>query len=153
MASPAPSPAPVGDGAVLALLGRLEDDPKLAGKGLGSAFAASFPDLPAEASSLAATEAARVAVILGVPGIAVMDVTQLASSSASAGEKVSKLLGLVAARLEELREGQDVSSFATPGSGSPPPRSTWLGRVSRRAPWGKPVYPCWHGQRGQRGEP
>lgn len=121
MASPAPSPAPVGDGAVLALLGRLEDDPKLAGKGLGSAFAASFPDLPAEASSLAATEAARVAVILGVPGIAVMDVTQLASSSASAGEKVSKLLGLVAARLEELREGQDVSSFATPGSGSPPP--------------------------------
>ena len=63
MASPAPSPAPTRDGAVLALLGRLEDDPKLAGKGLGSAFAASFPDLPAEASSLAATEAARVAVI------------------------------------------------------------------------------------------
>ena len=71
MTSPAPSPAPTRDGAVLALLGRLEDDPKLAGKGLGSAFAASFPDLPAEASSLAATEAARVAVILGVPGIAV----------------------------------------------------------------------------------
>ena len=51
----------------------------MTGKGLSAAFAASFPDLPAEASTLAATEAARVGAILGVPGIAVMDVVQLAS--------------------------------------------------------------------------
>ena len=70
MASPAPAPVPLGE-SVLALFGRLEEDPKLAGKGLSSAFAASYPDLPAEVSLLPATEAARVAVVLGVPGIAV----------------------------------------------------------------------------------
>ena len=85
MATPAPSPAPLGlSESVRAVFARLETDPKLVGKGLSSAFAASFPDLPAEATGLAATEAARVAVILGVPGIAVMDVTQLASSAAAA---------------------------------------------------------------------
>ena len=51
MASPAPAPVPLGE-SVLALFGRLEEDPKLAGKGLSSAFAASYPDLPAEVSSL-----------------------------------------------------------------------------------------------------
>ena len=53
MASPAPAPVPLGE-PVLALFGRLEEDPKLAGKGLSSAFAASYPDLPAEVSSLPA---------------------------------------------------------------------------------------------------
>ena len=44
--------------------------------GIRTAYlAASFPDLPTKATTLAATEAARVAAILGVPGIAVMDVT------------------------------------------------------------------------------
>ena len=41
---------------------------------MSEAFARSFPELPAEAKALAATEAARVAVVLGVPGIAVMDI-------------------------------------------------------------------------------
>ena len=50
----------------------LEADPKLGGKGLSEAFARSFPSLPAEVTSLAATEAARVAAILGVPQIAVL---------------------------------------------------------------------------------
>ena len=58
----------------MALFGRLEEDPKLAGKGLSSAFAASYPDLPAEVSSLPATEAARASVVLGVSRLAVMDV-------------------------------------------------------------------------------
>ena len=63
-------------GSALAVFSLLDDDPKLRGKGLSAAFARSFPHPPAEASSLAATEAARAAVILGVPGIAVMDVMQ-----------------------------------------------------------------------------
>ena len=51
-------------GSALAVFSMLEDDPKLRGKGLSAAFARSFPRPPAEASSLAATEAARAAVIL-----------------------------------------------------------------------------------------
>ena len=43
---------------------------------MSAAFARSFPDLPAEGFALAATEAARVATVLGVPGIVVMDVVQ-----------------------------------------------------------------------------
>eukprot|EP01043_Picozoa_sp_COSAG02_P001039 COSAG02_NODE_21_length_53083_cov_95.733618_26_plen_143_part_00 len=52
---------------VLAVVGRLDADPKLEGKGLGAAFARSSPDLLAEAegNALAATEAARVAMVLG----------------------------------------------------------------------------------------
>ena len=89
MTSPAPSPAPaLGlSESVRAVFAELEEDPKLVGKGLSAAFAASFPDLPTEATSLAATEAARVAAILGVPGIAVMDVTQLASPRSDAGRR------------------------------------------------------------------
>ena len=76
MASPAPREPLALAESVRAVLGGLDDDPKLQGKGLSAAFARSFPDLPAEVKSLAATEAARVAVVLGVPGIAVMDVVQ-----------------------------------------------------------------------------
>ena len=36
---------------------------------MAAAFAAAFPDLPDEVFSLAATEVARVAVHLGVPGL------------------------------------------------------------------------------------
>ena len=111
MASPAPSPAPLGlSESVRAVFAQLETDPKLVGKGLSSAFAASFPDLPAEATGLAATEAARVAVILGVPGIAVMDVTQLASSSAAAPEKVTMLLGLIDALIVTAKRNLAVAA-------------------------------------------
>ena len=81
MASPAPREPMALAESVRAVLGGLDDDPKLQGKGLSAAFARSFPDPPAEVKSLAATEVARVAVVLGVPGIAVMDVVQLASSA------------------------------------------------------------------------
>ena len=78
------SPAPRGPTGLpepaRAAFAALEADPKLGGKGLSEAFARSFPSLPAEVRSLAATEAARVAAILGVPQIAVLDVIQLASS-------------------------------------------------------------------------
>ena len=75
MTSPAPSPTPsLGlSESVRAVFAELEVDPKLTGKGLSAAFAASFPDLPTEATTLAATEAARVAAILGVPGIVVSE--------------------------------------------------------------------------------
>ena len=53
--------------AILRLFAPLDEDPRLEGKGLATAFAAAFPDLPDEVSSLAATEVARVAVHLGVP--------------------------------------------------------------------------------------
>ena len=65
MASPAPREPPALAESVRAVLGGLDDDPKLQGKGLSAAFARSFPDPPAEVKSLAATEAARVAVVLG----------------------------------------------------------------------------------------
>eukprot|EP01043_Picozoa_sp_COSAG02_P012866 COSAG02_NODE_505_length_20935_cov_38.509119_23_plen_166_part_00 len=71
--------------------------------------------LPAEGFALAATEVARVAVVLGVPGIAVMDVVQLASSVVDSGEKVKMLLGLVGARFAELATA-DTDAFETPGS-------------------------------------
>jgi hypothetical protein len=86
MASPAPLEPTALPESVLAVLAQLDADPKLEGKGLSAAFARSFPDLPAEGSALAATEVARVAVVLGVPGIVVMDVVQLASSVASSGK-------------------------------------------------------------------
>ena len=44
---------------------------------MSAAFARSFPNLPAEGFALVATEVARVAVVLGVPGIAVMDVVHV----------------------------------------------------------------------------
>ena len=78
MASPAlgsrddPERLPPG---VLRLFVGLDEDPRLEGKGLGDAFASSFPDLPDAASSLAATEAARVATHLGVRSLEVLDVT------------------------------------------------------------------------------
>ena len=55
MTSPAPSPAPsLGlSESVRAVFAELEEDPKLAGKGLSAAFATSFPDLPTEATTLA----------------------------------------------------------------------------------------------------
>ena len=71
MTSPAPREPTAPSESVLAALAQLDADPKLEGKGLSAAFARSFPDLPAEGFALAATEAARVAVVLGVPGIAV----------------------------------------------------------------------------------
>ena len=48
--------------AIRRLFVALDEDPRLEGKGLAAAFAAAFPDLPDEVSSLAATEVARVAV-------------------------------------------------------------------------------------------
>ena len=88
MTSPAPREPTAPPESVLAALAQLDADPKLEGKGLSAAFARSFPDLPAEGFALVATEVARVAVVLGVPGIVVMDVVQLASSVVDSGEKV-----------------------------------------------------------------
>ena len=78
MASPAPLALAE---SVRAVLGGLDDDPKLQGKGLSAAFARSFPDPPAEVKSLAATEAARVAVVLGVPKIWVIPPATLLPTS------------------------------------------------------------------------
>ena len=119
MASPAPREPLALAESVRAVLGGLDDDPKLQGKGLSAAFARSFPDPPVEVKSLAATEVARVAVVLGVPGIAVMDVIQLASSTVTAPEKVEMLASLVGARLLELRDelaAEPSVSFETPSS-------------------------------------
>jgi hypothetical protein len=71
MASPAPREPTAPLESVLGALAQLDADPKLEGKGLSVAFARSFPDLPAEGFALAATEVARVATVLGVPGIVV----------------------------------------------------------------------------------
>ena len=77
-----------------------------------------------------------MAVILGVPGIAIMDVVQ---SVAPAPEKVKMLVGLVGARLAELSEGHSVS-FETPGSvippstGSPVPQATLDASFDARPP-------------------
>ena len=96
MTSPAPREPLAPTESVRAVFELLDADPKLEGKGLSEAFARSFPEPPAEVEALAATEAARMAVILGVPGIAIMDVVQ---SVATAPEKVKMLVGLVGARL------------------------------------------------------
>ena len=58
MASPAPREPMALAESVRAVLGGLDDDPKLQGKGLSAAFARSFPDPPAEVKSLAATRLA-----------------------------------------------------------------------------------------------
>ena len=62
MASPAPREPSALVESVRAVFGGLDADPKLEGKGLSAAFARSFPDPPAEVSTLGATEVARVAV-------------------------------------------------------------------------------------------
>ena len=116
MTSPAPREPLAPSEPVRAVFELLDADPKLEGKGLSEAFARSFPEPPVEAEALAATEAARMAVILGVPGIATMDVVQ---SVAPAQQKVKMLVGLVGARLAEFSEGHSIS-FETPGSVIPP---------------------------------
>ena len=68
MTSPAPREPTAPSESVLAALAQLDADPKLEGKGLSAAFARSFPDLPAEGFALAATEVARVAVVLDISG-------------------------------------------------------------------------------------
>ena len=64
MTSPAPREPLAPSESVRAVFEQLDADPKLEGKGLSEAFARSFPDPPVEAEALAATEAARMAVIL-----------------------------------------------------------------------------------------
>ena len=86
---------------------------------MAAAFAAAFPDLPDEVFSLAATEVARVAVHLGVPGLEVFDVTQ---SSKLANEKAELLTALIAEKLYQLEDRERSSSpslFATPGTADP----------------------------------
>ena len=68
MTSPAPREPLAPSESVRAVFELLDADPKLEGKGLSEAFARSFPEPPVEVEALAATEAARMAVILGVPG-------------------------------------------------------------------------------------
>ena len=68
MTSPAPHEPLAPTESVRAVFELLDADPKLEGKGLSEAFARSFPEPPAEAEALAATEAAHMAVILGYQG-------------------------------------------------------------------------------------
>ena len=63
--SPAPREPLAPSESVRAVFELLDADPKLEGKGLSEAFARSFPEPPVEAGALAATEAARMAGILG----------------------------------------------------------------------------------------
>ena len=83
MTSPAPREPLAPTESVRAVFELLDADPKLEGKGLSEAFARSFPEPPAEVEALVATEAAHMAVILGVPGIAIMDVVQLLTAADS----------------------------------------------------------------------
>ena len=65
------------ESAVLEMFGGLEDDERLGGSGLAAAFAAAFPDLPdAEPipSLTTSTGWARVAGLLGVSPLEILDV-------------------------------------------------------------------------------
>jgi len=87
---------------------------------------------------------------LGVPGIAVMDVVQLASSAVTASEKVEMLTGLVGARLRELRDelaAEPSVSFETPSSVIPP--TTGSPAADRISDWAAcSIWPARAGQPG-----
>ena len=64
---------------VLEMFAGLEDDERLAGQGLAVAFAAAFPDLPADSDIPGLTSStgwARVAGLLGVEPLKILDVVQ-----------------------------------------------------------------------------
>ena len=76
--------APVADlgTGVLETFAGLEDDERLAGQGLAAAFAAAFPSLPADSdipSLTTSTSWARVAGLLGVSSLEILDVVQKAA--------------------------------------------------------------------------
>ena len=79
---------------VLGMFAGLEDDERLAGQGLAAAFAAAFPSLPADSEipSLAtSTSWARVAGLLGVDSLSILDVVQANAKDTPAAEKVRLL--------------------------------------------------------------
>ena len=78
--------APVADlgTGVLEMFAGLEDDERLAGHGLAAAFAAAFPSLPADSdipSLTTSTSWARVAGLLGVSSLEILDVSSRRRSS------------------------------------------------------------------------
>ena len=114
--------APVADlgVGVLEMFAGLEDDERLAGQGLAAAFAAAFPSLPADSdipSLTTSTSWARVAGLLGVSSLEILDVVQANAKDMPAATKVQRLKDLIATTLQ--RAQRDLSSlaatpFATP---------------------------------------
>ena len=109
----------------------MEDDERLAGQGLAAAFAAAFPSLPddSEIPSLAtSTSWARVAGLLGVDSLSILDVVQANAKDTPAAEKVRLLKELVAATLGLVIgangnvRGKKVTSLAR---WPPNPRRCW----------------------------
>jgi len=97
----------------------MDEDPRLEGKGLATAFADAYPDLPDVVSSLAATEVAWVAIHLEVPVLEVMDVIQ---SKQLANEKSDLLTAYIREKLFQLEDRgppSPSSLFATPGTADP----------------------------------
>ena len=69
--------------AVLEMFAGLEADERLAGQGLAEAFAEAFPAVPAASavpSLKTSTSWARVAALLGVSSLSILDVTQAHAS-------------------------------------------------------------------------
>ena len=107
--------------AVLEMFAGLEADERLAGQGLAEAFAEAFPAVPAASavpSLKTSTSWARVAALLGVSSLSILDVTQAHASEVPAAEKVTRLRDLVGTTLR--RAHTDLlalsSPYATPGS-------------------------------------
>ena len=82
--------------AVLEMFAGLEADERLAGQGLAEAFAEAFPAVPAASavpSLSTSTSWARVAALLGVSSLSILDVTQANAKEVPAARKVLRLTG------------------------------------------------------------